>query len=135
MQRDTTGHGGAVRAESDQVNAALVRPLIAHALARLSAEHRAVIRRSYYLGWTTAQIAHDLHIGECTVKSRLHFALQALRLTLQRQLSCCALNAPGPQHLPDGVLPSLQGLLAAASDADQLGVGSRSLGASGIGER
>src|SRR5580700_6614354 len=126
MQRDKTGHGGAERAESDQMNAPLVRLLIADALARLSAEHRAVIRRSYYLGWTTAKIAHDLHIGECTVKSRLHFALRALRLTIQRQLSCCAPNARGPQRLPDGVLPSLRGLLAAASGVDRRGVGSHS---------
>ena len=46
-------------------------------------EHRAVIRRSYYLGWTTAQIAEDLQIAEGTVKSRLHYAVRALRLTLQ----------------------------------------------------
>jgi hypothetical protein len=135
MQRDKAGHGGVDRAESDRVNAALVRPLIADALARLSAEHRAVIRRSYYLGWTTAQIAHDLHIGEFTVKSRLHFALRALRLALQRQLTCCALNSPGPQHQPDGVQPSPQGLLAAASDVGRRGVGSHSPGASRIGER
>ena len=35
--------------------------LIAGALGQLSAEHRALIGRSYYLGWTTAQIADDLH--------------------------------------------------------------------------
>ncbi len=40
----------------------------------LSAVDRAVINRSYYLGWTTAQIADDLHIAEWFVKSRLHFA-------------------------------------------------------------
>jgi RNA polymerase sigma-70 factor (ECF subfamily) len=52
-------------------------------MAQLSADHRAVIRRSYYLGWTTAQIAADLQIAEGTVKSRLHYAVRALRLTLQ----------------------------------------------------
>jgi RNA polymerase sigma-70 factor (ECF subfamily) len=52
-------------------------------LTQLSLEHRAVVRRSYYLGWTTAQIADDLQIPEGTVKSRLHYALRALRLTLQ----------------------------------------------------
>jgi RNA polymerase sigma-70 factor (ECF subfamily) len=64
MQRGKTGHGEPERAGPDQVNAALVRLLIADGFAQLSAEHRAVIRRSYYLGWTTAQIADDLHIGE-----------------------------------------------------------------------
>lgn len=36
----------------DEVNAALDRLLIADALAQLSAEHRAVIQRSYYRGWS-----------------------------------------------------------------------------------
>jgi len=61
----------------------LDRLLIAEAMAQLSAEHRAVIERSYYRGWTTAQIAGDLEIAEGTVKSRLHYAVRALRLTLQ----------------------------------------------------
>ena len=67
----------------DEVNTALDRLLLGDALAQLSTEHRAVIRRSYYLGWTTAQIAEDLQIAEGTVKSRLHYAVRALRLTLQ----------------------------------------------------
>jgi RNA polymerase sigma-70 factor (ECF subfamily) len=67
----------------DEVNAALDRLLLGDALAQLSVEHRAVIRRSYYLGWTTAQIAADLQIPEGTVKSRLHYAVRVLRLTLQ----------------------------------------------------
>jgi len=57
--------------------------LIADAMALLSTEHRAVIERSYYRGWTTTQIANDLQIAEGTVKSRLHYAVRALRLTLQ----------------------------------------------------
>ncbi len=67
----------------DEVNAALDRLLLGDAIAQLSADHRAVIRRSYYLGWTTARIAEDLQIAEGTVKSRLHYAVRALRLTLQ----------------------------------------------------
>ena len=62
---------------------ALDRLLLGDAMAQLSQDHRAVIRRSYYLGWTTAQIADDLQIAEGTVKSRLHYAVRALRLTLQ----------------------------------------------------
>jgi RNA polymerase sigma-70 factor (ECF subfamily) len=65
------------------LNAALDRSPIGDALARLSPQHRAVIRRAYYLGWTTARIADDLHIADDTVKSRLHHAMRALRLTLQ----------------------------------------------------
>ncbi|MBV8927629.1 MAG: sigma-70 family RNA polymerase sigma factor [Mycobacteriaceae bacterium] len=71
------------KAGPDEVNSALDRLLISDALAQLSPEHRAVIRRSYYLGWSTTQIADDLDIAEGTVKSRLHYAVRALRLTLQ----------------------------------------------------
>jgi RNA polymerase sigma-70 factor, ECF subfamily len=71
------------RAGPDDENAALDRLLIGDALAQLSVEHRAVVWRSYYLGWLTAQIADDRHIADGTVKSRLHCALLALRLTLQ----------------------------------------------------
>jgi RNA polymerase sigma-70 factor, ECF subfamily len=67
----------------NEVDSALDRLLIGDAMAQLSADHRAVIRRSYYLGWSTAQIAADLDIAEGTVKSRLHYAIRALRLTLQ----------------------------------------------------
>jgi RNA polymerase sigma-70 factor (ECF subfamily) len=71
------------RAGPDEVDVALDRLLLSDALAQLGAQHRAVIRRSYYQGWTTAQIAADLDIAEGTVKSRLHYAVRALRLTLQ----------------------------------------------------
>lgn len=70
-------------AARDEINTVLDRLLLGDALAQLSAEHRAVIRRSYYLGWTTAQIAADLQIPEGTVKSRLHYAVRTLRLALQ----------------------------------------------------
>jgi RNA polymerase sigma-70 factor (ECF subfamily) len=71
------------QASSDEVNSALDRMLLSEALAQLSPDHRAVIRRSYYLGWTTTQIADDLGIAEGTVKSRLHYAVRAMRLALQ----------------------------------------------------
>lgn len=67
----------------DEVSAALDRLLIRDALTQLSHEQRAVIRRSYQPGWTMAQIAEDLQIPEGTVKSRMHYALRALRLILQ----------------------------------------------------
>jgi RNA polymerase sigma-70 factor (ECF subfamily) len=70
------------RAGPDEVNAALDRLLVDQALARLSADHRVVIQRSYYQGWTTAQIAEDLQIPEGTAKPRLHYAMRALRLVL-----------------------------------------------------
>jgi RNA polymerase sigma-70 factor (ECF subfamily) len=68
---------------SGELDSALDRTLVADALARLSAEHRAVVRRAFYYGWSTAQISADLRIAEGTVKSRLHYALRTLRRTLQ----------------------------------------------------
>ena len=102
MRRGITGHGEPERTGPDQMNAALVRQLIGDALAQLSGEHRAVIRRSHYLGWTTAQIPDDLHIAECTVKSRLHLALRAVRLTLQRQPTRRALDSPSMRRRSPG---------------------------------
>jgi RNA polymerase sigma-70 factor (ECF subfamily) len=69
--------------EPDRVDSALDRMLIGSALAQLSDEHRAVVRRAYYQGWTTGQIAAELGVPEGTVKSRLHYAVRALRLNLQ----------------------------------------------------
>lgn len=71
------------RPTRDEVDTALDRMLIAEAMTGLSPEHRAVIERSYYRGWTTGQTAADLGIAEGTAKSRLHYAVRALRLALQ----------------------------------------------------
>jgi RNA polymerase sigma-70 factor, ECF subfamily len=71
------------RAGPDEVETALDRMLLGDAISQLSEDHRAVIRRAYYHGWTTAQIATDLQIAEGTVKSRLHYGIRALRLKLQ----------------------------------------------------
>jgi RNA polymerase sigma-70 factor, ECF subfamily len=74
--------GAPERVCPDEVNAALDRILIGEALARLTPEHRTVVERSYFQGWSTAQIAADLGIADGTVKSRLHYALRALRHAL-----------------------------------------------------
>jgi len=68
-----------------EVNAGMDQLLIGDALTQLSAEHRAVVRHSYYQRLPTAQIADELQIAEGAVKSRLHFAARALRLTLQEK--------------------------------------------------
>jgi RNA polymerase sigma-70 factor (ECF subfamily) len=71
-----------IPAGPDESTGTLNRALVGDAMAQLSAEHRAVVGRSYYQGWTTAQIAADLGIAEGTVKSRLHYALRGLRQAL-----------------------------------------------------
>ncbi len=88
-RESVTPHTDAIgdHAGPDEVNAALDRMLLSSALSQLSADHRAVIQRSYYEGWTSAQIAADLGIPEGTVRSRLHYAMRALRLALQ-EMGC-----------------------------------------------
>jgi RNA polymerase sigma-70 factor, ECF subfamily len=76
------GSGPPEPAGPDEQGGVLNRALVGDAMAQLSEEHRAVVGRSYYLGWTTAQIAADLGIAEGTVKSRLHYALRGLRQAL-----------------------------------------------------
>ncbi|HYO00959.1 MAG TPA: sigma-70 family RNA polymerase sigma factor [Mycobacterium sp.] len=73
----------AERAGPDEVDTALDKLLLSTALSQLSDDHRAVILRAYYQGWSVAQTAADLQIAEGTVKSRLHYAVRALRLSLQ----------------------------------------------------
>lgn len=59
------------------------RAIILGAVARLTTQQRAVICRSYYDAWKTAQIADDLNTDVGTVISYLHDGLRALRLFVQ----------------------------------------------------
>jgi RNA polymerase sigma-70 factor, ECF subfamily len=68
---------------ADHTDAVLDAWLVSDALAGLSVDHRAVIVHAYYRGLSIAQIAAELNIAEGTVKSRLHYALRALRLALE----------------------------------------------------
>ena len=88
---------------------ALDRMLIGEALAHLSAQDRAVIRRSYYQGCTTAQIAGDLQIAEGAVKSRLHYAVRALGLTLQDMGVTCDATAVSACAVPNTAVHSARG--------------------------
>lgn len=73
------------RVTADQTDALLDSWLVADALAGLSAEHRAVVICAYYRGQSVAETARLLDIPPGTVKSRLHYALRALRLALQER--------------------------------------------------
>lgn len=57
----------------------------ADALADLSAEHRSVVVGAYYRGRSVAELAAELDVPAGTVKSRMHYALRALRLALQEK--------------------------------------------------
>ena len=55
------------------------------ALARLSPAHRTVLVETFYHGGTLATVASQLGIPHGTARSRLHYALHALRQQLQNQ--------------------------------------------------
>jgi RNA polymerase sigma-70 factor, ECF subfamily len=61
---------------------AVLRWQVAAALARLSPEHREVIRLAHYGGLTLREIAERKGIPIGTVKSRTSYALRSLRLIL-----------------------------------------------------
>lgn len=73
------------RATDDRTDALLDAWLVSDALTALSYDHRIVIVQAYYRGQSIAQIAAELDIPAGTVKSRLHYALRALRLALQER--------------------------------------------------
>jgi RNA polymerase sigma-70 factor (ECF subfamily) len=73
-----------VRRAAEGSNVAVDRALVTEALNRLQPLHREVIRRAYYHGWTTDQIAADLSVTESVVKSALHNALHTVRHLLAK---------------------------------------------------
>ncbi len=64
----------------DQV---LDQQLVTDALHQLSPAHRAVVVETFYRGRTLAKVAGQLGIPASTARSRLHYALQALRRQLE----------------------------------------------------
>lgn len=79
---EPSGGDGAGAAE-DEAERTTLAVLVAEALNRLSAAHREVIVECYYRDLSIAEAAGRLHVPRGTVKSRLHYALRALRLALQ----------------------------------------------------
>ena len=69
----------------DDTDAMFDALLVEEALATLTPDHRAVIVTAYYGGRSVAQAAEELGIPAGTVKSRLHYAVRALRLALQER--------------------------------------------------
>ncbi|OBA93140.1 RNA polymerase subunit sigma [Mycobacteriaceae bacterium 1482268.1] len=73
------------RPSPDAIGPAFDRWIVSDALTSLSADHRAVVVRAFYLAQTVADIAARERIPEGTVKSRLHYAIRALRIALQEK--------------------------------------------------
>lgn len=75
----------AVPSSSDEIEQALESWLVADALTCLSPAHREVLVETYFRDRTVAEAARELGVPVGTVKSRTHYALQALRLALQER--------------------------------------------------
>ena len=69
----------------DATEAILDRWLVTDALTSLSIDHRTALVSAYYLGQPISEIARREGVPEGTVKSRLHYALRAMRLALQER--------------------------------------------------
>ena len=67
----------------DRTDQLLLSWVVAEALTQLSEEHRAVLLECYYRGQSVAEASRRLGVPEGTVKSRTHYALRALRLSLE----------------------------------------------------
>jgi len=68
--------------EDDSLEEAMRGWLVEEALRRLRPEHRTVVVEIYYRGRPSGEVATLLGIPEGTVRSRLFYALKALRLAL-----------------------------------------------------
>jgi RNA polymerase sigma-70 factor (ECF subfamily) len=64
------------------LNQVLDQQLITDALHKLSPAHRAVLVETFYRDRTLVKVARQLGIPDSTARSRLHYALQALRREL-----------------------------------------------------
>ena len=72
-----------VASQADSSSALADRDEIARVFGRLSVEHRTVVVLHHYLGMTADEAASTIGIPVGTAKSRLHYAIGALRAALE----------------------------------------------------
>jgi len=70
---------------TEDIDAAILGWQVEEALRRLSEDHRHVLIEVRFRGRTLADVAGELGVPVGTVKSRIHYALRALRLSLEEQ--------------------------------------------------
>ncbi len=78
-----TGRAESAPETEDQFDRALVTWQIEEALRRIGEDHRRVLVETYFRGRLYAEVAEELGIPEGTVKSRVYYALKAVRLALE----------------------------------------------------
>jgi RNA polymerase sigma-70 factor (ECF subfamily) len=69
-------------AEADGVAALADRDLIERGLRRLTVPQQTILVLTYYVGMTPSEAADALQIPVGTAKSRLHYAIEALRVAI-----------------------------------------------------
>jgi RNA polymerase sigma-70 factor (ECF subfamily) len=69
--------------ERDHAQSVVDSMAVLAAMDGLSAEHREVVRQVYFHGSTVGEIAATMSVAPGTVKSRLHYALRALRAAME----------------------------------------------------
>jgi RNA polymerase sigma-70 factor (ECF subfamily) len=82
---------------SDPAGLLADRQLIDDALGRLEPGHRAVVALHYLLGLPLPEVASALGIPLGTAKSRLHYALAAMRTTVAEDLETVPASVAGGQ--------------------------------------
>jgi RNA polymerase sigma-70 factor (ECF subfamily) len=65
------------------LGAVVDRDQLERGFRRLSIDHRSVVVLHHYLDWTIEEIAQSLDVPIGTVRSRLHYAMRALRSALE----------------------------------------------------
>ncbi|HEX3428440.1 MAG TPA: sigma-70 family RNA polymerase sigma factor [Candidatus Limnocylindrales bacterium] len=83
----TTLDDGPGLVRTDAATGSAEHDAMARALARLSPEHRAAVVLRFWADLTTDAIADRLGVPAGTVRSRLHYALDALRADLGREVT------------------------------------------------
>jgi RNA polymerase sigma-70 factor (ECF subfamily) len=80
---DPVEQTGPAPADEDQFDRALVAWQIEEALRRIGEDHRRVLVETYFRGRPYREVAEELGIPQGTVKSRVYYALRAVRLALE----------------------------------------------------
>jgi RNA polymerase sigma-70 factor (ECF subfamily) len=70
-------------AVDDETNLVADREQLARGFDRLKPDQRAVVVLHYYNGFSTSEIAEILGVPDGTVRSRLHYATEAMRAALE----------------------------------------------------
>jgi RNA polymerase sigma-70 factor, ECF subfamily len=103
----------------DDIQSVVVQQSVRWALKCLSGEHRGVLIDMYYNDCTTAEVSASLGIPEGTVRSRVFYALRAMRELLSDPPASATGTAEVPRHQARRQRPSRTGSRLPAGDRGQ----------------